>query len=109
MISAERFILTQEKEIYRLMKEYDGVIIWDLPSKIRNRYLKHCFAHSIRCYLSPKISDVILMGSERIHLFDTPLLVAKNMGLSMEQRAAKDFWISYYFWRSELLWHLRSC
>ena len=62
------------------MKEYDGVIIWDLPSQIRNRYLKHCFAHSIRCYLSPKISDVILMGSERIHLFDTPLLVAKNMG-----------------------------
>ena len=78
-----------EKEIYRMMKEYDGVIIWDLPANIRNRYLKHCFAHSIRCYLSPKISDVILMGSERIHLFDTPLLVAKNMGLSIEQRAAK--------------------
>ena len=65
------------------------MIIWDLPSGIRNQYLKHCFAHSIRCYLSPKISDVILMGSERIHLFDTPLLVAKNMGLSVEQRIMK--------------------
>ena len=88
-ISGKVHIDAGEKEIYRLMKEYDGVIIWDLPSQIRNRYLKHCFAHSIRCYLSPKISDVILMGSERIHLFDTPLLVAKNMGLSVEQRAAK--------------------
>ena len=88
-ISGKVHIDMGEKEIYRLMKEYDGVIIWDLPSQIRNRYLKHCFAHSIRCYLSPKISDVILMGSERIHLFDTPLLVAKNMGLSVEQRAAK--------------------
>ena len=78
-----------EAEIHRMMKDYDGVIIWDLPSGIRNRYLKHCFAHSIRCYLSPKISDVILMGSERIHLFDTPLLVSKNMGLSIEQRAMK--------------------
>ena len=88
-ISGKVHISVGEKEIYRMMKEYDGVIIWDLPSQIRNRYLKHCFAHSIRCYLSPKISDVILMGSERIHLFDTPLLVAKNMGLSVEQRAAK--------------------
>ena len=88
-ISGKVHIRVGEKEIYRMMKDYDGVIIWDLPSNIRNRYLKHCFAHSIRCYLSPKISDVILMGSERIHLFDTPLLVAKNMGLSIEQRAAK--------------------
>ena len=88
-ISGKVHIDAGEKEIHKMMKEYDGVIIWDLPANIRNRYLKYCFAHSIRCYLSPKISDVILMGSERIHLFDTPLLVAKNMGLSIEQRAAK--------------------
>lgn len=78
-----------EKEIHKMMRDYEGVIIWDLPSNIRNRYLKYCFAHSIRCYMSPKISDVILMGSERIHLFDTPLLVSKNMGLSIEQRFMK--------------------
>src|SRR5699024_8893226 len=88
-ISGKVHIDAGEKEIHKMMKEYDGVIIWDLPANIGNRYLKYCFAHSIRCYLSPKISDVILMGSERIHLFDTPLLVAKNMGLSIEQRAAK--------------------
>ena len=88
-ISGKVHIDIGEKEIHKMMRNYDGVIIWDLPSNIRNKYLKYCFAHSIRCYLSPKISDVILMGSERIHLFDTPLLVAKNMGLSIEQRAAK--------------------
>ena len=33
--------------------------------------------------------DIILMGSERIHLFDTPLLVSRNMGLAVDQRAAK--------------------
>ena len=71
------------------MRNYDGVIIWDLPSMERNRYLKYCFAHSIRCYVSPKISDIILMGSDRIHLFDTPLLMSRNMGLSIDQRAAK--------------------
>ena len=78
-----------EREIRKLMRNYDGVIIWDLPSMERNRYLKYCFAHSIRCYVSPKISDIILMGSDRIHLFDTPLLMSRNMGLSIDQRAAK--------------------
>ena len=78
-----------EREIHKLMRNYDGVIIWDLPSMDRNRYLKYCFAHSIRCYVSPKISDIILMGSDRIHLFDTPLLMSRNMGLSIDQRAAK--------------------
>ena len=72
-----------ETEIHRMMRDYDGVIIWDLPSGIRNLYLKYCFAHSIRCYLSPKISDVILIGSERIHQFETGLMVSKNMGHSI--------------------------
>lgn len=88
-ISGKVHIDAGEQEIHRMMRKYDGVIIWDLPSNIRNRYLKYCFVHSIRCYLSPKISDVILMGSERIHLFDTPLLVSRNMGLSVDQRVAK--------------------
>lgn len=78
-----------EEKIHEMMKDYQGVIIWDLPSQVRNRYLKYCFAHSIRCYMSPKISDIIVMGSDRIHLFDTPLLMSRNMGMSVEQRAAK--------------------
>ena len=88
-ISGKVHISVGEEKIHQMMQDYDGVIIWDLHSTERNRYLKYCFAHSVRCYVSPKISDIILMGSERIHLFDTPLLVAKNMGLSVEQRAAK--------------------
>lgn len=78
-----------EQVIFRKMREYEAVIIWDLPSQIRNRYLKYCFAHSIRCYITPKISDIIITGSDRIHLFDTPLLLSRNMGLSAEQRVVK--------------------
>lgn len=88
-ISGKVHISKGEKEIYKMMRDYEGVIIWDLPSQIRNMYLKYCFAHSIRCYVTPKISDVILTGTDRIHLFDTPLLMSRNMGLSAEQRFAK--------------------
>lgn len=88
-ISAKVHVSTGEKRIYKMMRNFEAVIIWDLPSETRNMFLKHCFAHSIRCYITPKISDVILIGTERIHLFDTPLLVAKNMGLTAEQRFMK--------------------
>lgn len=93
-ISGKVHIDAGEKEIYRLMKEYDGVIIWDLPSQIRNRYLKHCFAHSIRCYLSPKISDVILMGSERIHLLTHHFWLLRTWDFLWNSVQPRDFWIS---------------
>lgn len=67
-ISGKVHISVGEEKIHQMMQDYDGVIIWDLHSTERNRYLKYCFAHSVRCYVSPKISDIILMGSERIHL-----------------------------------------
>ena len=88
-ISGKVHICEGEEKIHAMMEKYEGVIIWDLPSQIRNRYLKYCFSHSIRCYMSPKISDIILLGTDRIHLFDTPLLMCRNQGLSMEQRAFK--------------------
>ena len=90
-IAAKVNISEGEKTIHKMMMKYEGVIIWDLPAEIRNEYLKFCFAHSIRCYLSPKISDIILTGSERIHLFDTPLLLSRNIGLTKDQRAVKRF------------------
>lgn len=88
-ISGKVHVSVGDKEIYKMMHNYEAVIIWDLPSQLRNKYLKHCFAHSVRCYVTPKISDVILLGTERIHLFDTPLLVSKNMGLTVGQAIFK--------------------
>ena len=75
--------------IAETVKDYQAVLIGDIAAETRNEILKYCYGNGIRAYVMPKISDIILMGSERIHLFDTPLLVAKNMGLSVEQRAAK--------------------
>lgn len=68
---------------------YDSVILCDIHSEQRNEILKYCFAHSIRTYLTPKISDTIVRGADEIHLFDTPLLLCKNRGLSFEQALFK--------------------
>ncbi|HIR25981.1 MAG TPA: sugar transferase, partial [Candidatus Egerieimonas faecigallinarum] len=37
----------------------------------------------------PKISDIIIRSSEMLHLFDTPLLLARNYGLTFEQKVLK--------------------
>ncbi len=75
--------------IKKRIDHYDGVILGDLPSHERNQLVKYCFQKNIRCYCSPKISDIMIMSSEKIHMFDTPLLLFRNRGLTVEQQFVK--------------------
>lgn len=68
---------------------YDAVMLYDIDSYKRNIILKCCYDRSIRVYVTPKISDIIVGSSDKFHLFDTPLFVCKNKGLSYEQALAK--------------------
>ena len=72
-----------------LQEKYDGVIIWDIPTFQRNYLVKYCYTHSIRIYTMPKISDVILRGSDQMNLFDTPILLTREYALTIEQRVIK--------------------
>ena len=56
---------------------------------MRNKILKYCFDKSIRTYITPKISDIIIRSADNIHLFDTPLLLCRNNGLTFEQKFIK--------------------
>lgn len=71
--------------------EYEGVIICDVPAEVRNKILKYCYDCSIRTYTTPKISDILVRSAEGLHLFDTPLLLSRNSGLTVEQRFVKRF------------------
>ena len=65
------------------IQKYDAVIIGDMPSHDRNVLLKHCYETSIRSYSVPKISDILLRSSNELNLFDSPLLLSRNIGLTM--------------------------
>lgn len=69
--------------------KYDGAIICDISGQLRNDIIKYCFEQSKRIYISPKISDIIIRGGEDIRLFDSPLLLCRNEGLSFDQRLFK--------------------
>jgi exopolysaccharide biosynthesis polyprenyl glycosylphosphotransferase len=71
------------------IKEYDTIIIGDIPSHERNQFLKFCYWHEIRCYSIPKISDIIITGSDQIDLFDSILMLSRNNGLAIGERFFK--------------------
>ena len=72
-----------------IMKGYGAVVLWDIPTEERNRLLKYCYSRFIRVYMMPKIPDVLIKGSDQLHLFDTPILLTREYALKIEQRAAK--------------------
>lgn len=76
-------------EIKARILESGGVLLLDIPAEARNHLLKFCFRRNIRCYSTPKLSDVMLRHAEEIHLFDSTLLLFRNAGLSAEQQFLK--------------------
>lgn len=69
--------------------ECNAVVLGDIPLKDRGPLLKFCYGHSIRVYLIPKITDVILMGADELHVFDSPMLLTREYSLNTEQRFFK--------------------
>ena len=70
-------------------KGYGAVVLWDIPTEERNRLLKYCYSRFIRVYMMPKIPDVLIKGSDQLHLFDTPILLTREYALKIEQRTIK--------------------
>ena len=75
--------------VCREILNYDAVIINDVPAQIRNDILKFCYKNSIRTYVVPKLTDIIIRGGENITSFDTPLMLMKGFGLTIVQRFLK--------------------
>ena len=77
------------EQLYPMIKKYNAVVLCDLPAEARNQIMKYCYQESVRTYVTPKISDIIFRGADDIHLFDTPLLLSRNQGLSIDNRIMK--------------------
>ncbi len=68
---------------------HDAVMLWDIPDQIRNTIFKSCYEKDVDIYVGPKIMDIVLKGSQNLHLFDTPLLYTKSDPIEAEQRLIK--------------------
>ena len=75
--------------IEKLINVSETVLIYDVHSEMRNKILKLCFENNVRTYTTTKVSDILVRGAESLHMFDTPLLLYRNIGLTFEQRFLK--------------------
>ncbi len=84
-------ISTEEglEKVFSMIDRHDTVMLWDIPGALRNKIFKYCYKKYKRIYVMPKISDIILTGSEPVHLFDTPLLLIEGSPLQYEERVIK--------------------
>ena len=68
---------------------HDAVVLGDVTGEERNTLIHHCYAGSIRTYVVPQITDIILASSQDVTLLDTPLKLIRGRGLTVVQRVCK--------------------
>ena len=68
---------------------FGGVVLWDIPTAVRNELLKYCYEKAVRAYVMPKIPDVLVKGAEETHLFDTPIYMVKDYAIRVDERCIK--------------------
>lgn len=60
--------------IYNAVRGSEAVLLCGLSSSDRNTVLKYCIESDVQVYIRPKIGDILVSGSRRIHLMNMPVL-----------------------------------
>ena len=84
-VSASEPLSVLQKEV----ADCDAMMLYGIEEQKRNDMIKFCYEKSIRIYVAPEVSDILLRGADRVHSFDTPFFLLRNSGLSFEQRIMK--------------------
>ncbi len=79
------------EELVKKIDKFEGVIICDVPARLRNDILKYCYQQNKNVYVIPKISDILIRSASDITYFDSPIMKCSSTGLTVEQRAVKRF------------------
>ena len=77
------------KNIKREIDKYKAVLICDFDQTKKDDILRYCYEKRKRIYLLPSSTDIILSSAYQSQVFDTPILMCRNYGLTMEQLVVK--------------------
>lgn len=72
-----------------VMEEFDAAFLCGIHSRERNIILKHCISHKIKLFMIPRIADVMMHGSEQIHMLYLPILKTQRYKPSIEYQIIK--------------------
>ena len=72
-----------------VMEEFDAAFLCGIHSRERNIILKHCINRKIKLFMIPRIADVMMRGSEQIHMLHLPILKTQRYKPSIEYQIIK--------------------
>lgn len=75
--------------ICNMLSKYEAVVLSGINNEDRRKIVNCCYEKNIRVYIIPSVEDILVSNSETLHLFDTPILLLRNKGLSPENRFMK--------------------
>jgi len=75
--------------VKKTIDKYDAVAICDINKEKQKEIVSYCYTTQKRSYLLPDITDIIINNSYEIQIGDTPVIMSRNRGLTVEQRAIK--------------------
>ena len=85
-LNAER---SSFEQIKHQIDKYEAVVICGIDKNLQKQIISYCYTKEKRTYLLPDTTDIIINNSYNIQISDTPVLMSRNRGLTLEQRAVK--------------------
>ena len=96
-VFAERFHIesginvehTDMDVIKKQIDKFDAVAICDIDKQKQKEIMKYCYSNRKRTYLLPDMTDIILNNGYEIQIGDSPVIMSRNQGLTLEQAFIK--------------------
>ena len=79
------------EEIEKQIDKYEAILITDFNKSLKDSVLRYCYSKRKRTYILPSSTEVVISTADPIQIFDTPVLLCHNRGISVEQAAVKRF------------------
>lgn len=82
---------TEDFEVIRTnyLDVYNSFMLVDTSLPFRNKVLGYCFDRNKRVYIMPTATDILMANANNVTVFDTPVMLCKNRGPTMEQLIVK--------------------
>lgn len=80
---------TDMEVIKRQIDKYEAAAICDIDKQKQKEIMAYCYTKRKRTYLLPDITDIVLNNGYEIQIGDTPVIMSRNQGLTLEQAAIK--------------------
>ena len=77
------------EKIKRAIDDYSSVLLCDIDYEVKKQLINYCYKTSTRLYILPDVEDIVVSNAHRTQIFDTPVFLCKNRGLTPEQEMVK--------------------